>query len=717
MNPILLRSLRWVAVGIAGLVLVFSFALSCTFVYLAPALPSAENMPQMSVPLRVYTRTGGLIAQIGEERRILVEFDDIPMLVRQAVLAAEDDRFFEHSGFAWRGIVRALVMNVATADAGQGGSTITQQAARNLFLSLDKTLRRKLSEVFVTWRMERDFTKEQILATYLNVILFGQRSYGIAAAAETYYGRRLDELTVGQAATLAGIIQRPSAQNPITNARAAESRRAYVLRRMQELGYIDAATAEAAAKESVGSRNFGPLIDVEAPYVAEMARQEIETRFGDAAVNAGYRVYTTIDGRLQTASNRAARLGLIEYDRRRGYRGHLGKVELPAAPGEEELDALLAEFSRVNILEPAVVTAVAATTADVHVRGRGAARIGWNGLSWAARAVRGGRAAAPRTAGEVVKRGDVIHVLADGRGNAQLAQVPEAQSAIVALDPDDGAIVSLTGGFDFYSNQFNRVTQARRQPGSSFKPFLYSAALDNGFTPASIILDAPILLSRGNSEENWRPENSTRSFLGPMPLRTALVRSRNLVSIRILQDIGVDALIRHAAAFGFDPADMPRNDTLALGTQTTTPLQMATGYAVFANGGFKVDPYFIERIEDANGEVVYQAEPKIVCAACEQATAAAPAAEDVATVIVGANADDARDPVAEDGFGAQGSFGADRNFDAVPGFGSAGGFGAPSPFSPAVMAAAEPRMWLPDTEPKTDQTRSALSVRKSAPPL
>jgi penicillin-binding protein 1A len=683
-NPILVRSLRWFAVGLGTLVLLFAFALACTYVYLAPSLPSAENMHrmQLAVPLRVYARNGGLIAQIGEQRRIPVEFDDVPMVVRQAVIAAEDAGFFEHSGFEWRGIIRALVMNVATGDAGQGGSTITQQAARNLFLTLDKTLRRKLSEVFVTWRMERDFTKEQILATYLNVILFGQRSYGIAAAAETYYGKRLHELTVAEAATLAGIIQRPSAQNPVTNPRLAEMRRSYVLRRMQALGYIDAATAAAAAKEPVAAKLHAPLTDVDAPYVAEMARQELVARFGEAAVNAGYKVYTSIDGRQQTAANRALRLGLIEFDRRRGYRGPLAKLTPPTTADADELDRLLAEYPQVNVLSPAVVTAVAATTAEVHVRGQGKARINWDGLSWASKALRNGTGPSPRNAGEVLARGDVVHVITDGRGNAQLAQVPEVQAAVVALDPDDGAIVALAGGFDFYSNQYNRATQARRGAGSSFKPFLYSAALDNGFTPASIIMDIPLLLDdTGNSEEVWRPENSTRSFGGPMRLREALVRSRNLVSIRILQELGIDRFIEHAQKFGFDPQQLPRNWTLALGTQAVTPLQMTTGFAVFANGGFKVEPYFIERIEDAAGNVVYQAEPKLACTPCEKPPVAPsmllrdPGTEssgsDVATVTLG-------DETA--------AYGADGDTPGgLPGTGAPGANGL---LSPAVLAAA-----------------------------
>ncbi|HMA10258.1 MAG TPA: transglycosylase domain-containing protein, partial [Steroidobacteraceae bacterium] len=621
MKPLYMRLLRLVLVAVAGLGLLFAFSLACAFVYVAPALPTAENMHsvELAVPLRVYTRSGALVSQIGEQRRIPVTFEEIPPLVWKAVLASEDDRFFEHHGIDWMGVLRAVVMNVATASAGQGASTITQQAARNMFLSLDKTARRKLSEVFVTYRMERDFTKEQILATYLNVVPFGQRAYGIAAAAETYYGKRLDELTVAQAATLAGIIQRPSRQNPVTDPKAAAARRAYVLRRMRELGDIDEATAAAAAAEPVATRRYGPLVDVEAPYVAEMVRQEIVRRYGEAAVNAGYKVFTTLDDRLQIAANRALAIGLMEYDRRHGYRGALAKVKVPAGASADQLDALLASHDAAGLLEPAVVTKVADTSASVHIRFSGDAVIRWEGLAWARPAVRGGVGAAPRKAADVVKVGDVVYVVSDQRGSALLGQLPQAQSALVAMDPADGAVVSLVGGFDFYRNKFNRVTQARRQPGSGFKPFLYSAALENGFTPATVILDMPPVLERSaDQEENWRPENSSKDFGGPTRLREALVRSRNLVSIRVLQSVGPDAVLAHAAKFGFKTDTFPKTLSLALGTQVVSPLEMATGFSVFANGGFKVDPYFISRIEDASGKVMFEAAPSLACPECEQ---------------------------------------------------------------------------------------------------
>lgn len=616
MNRSYLRLLRVAVLSGVGLVLLAVFALACSYVYLAPSLPTDENA--QPVPLRIYTSSGGLISQIGERRSIPVTYDQIPEVVRQAVLAAEDDRFFEHHGIDWMGVARALVTNVVSAEAGQGGSTITQQAARNMFLTLDKTARRKLSEVFVTYRMERDFTKEQILAIYLNVALFGHRSYGIAAAAETYYGKHLDQLTVAEAATLVGLLPAPSNYNPISKPKNAERRRNYVLGRMTKLGYIDEATAAAAQKEPVATVEHAPLVDVQADYVAEMVRQFVEEMFGAGAVNGGYKVWTTLDGRLQMAANNALRKGLMEYDKRHGYRGKLGKVQLPAGASARDLDALLQKFDSVGILQVAVVTKLADKNAEVRIRGVGNAKIAWEDLKWRPQTKSGGLGAFPQKPSDVVNVGDVIHVISDGRGSAMLAQLPQAQSALVALDPDDGAIVSLVGGFDFHHNKFNRVMQARRQPGSGFKPFIYSAALENGYTAASVIQDLPVVIERGpNDEENWQPENSGGGSSGPMRFREALIASKNQVSIRILQNIGVDAAIDHAAKFGFKKESLPPYLTLALGVQSARPIEMATGYAVFANGGFKVEPYFISRVEDASGKVVYEAKPVIACAECE----------------------------------------------------------------------------------------------------
>ncbi|HEY3809349.1 MAG TPA: transglycosylase domain-containing protein, partial [Steroidobacteraceae bacterium] len=582
-----------------------AYALIASYLYVLPSLPPIDTMGTLNlpVPMRVYSRSGQLIAQIGEKRRILVAYADIPEMVRNAFISAEDQRFYSHHGFDYSGMLRAVWVDLTSGHYSQGASTITMQSARNMFLTFDKSIRRKLQEIFVAYRMEHEFTKEQILQTYLNVIFLGQRSYGVAAAAETYFGKRLDQLTLAEAATLAGLPQAPSSYNPVTNPKAAQGRRRYVLQQMAKLHYIDAEQAQAAAQESVAAHDFGILNDIEAPYVAEMARADLVGRFGDDAVNQGYRVYTTIDGRLQTAADRAVRIGLIQYDRRHGYRGPLKQVDLDGRSAPAQFETLLAGVPGIGNLWPAVVVSVAPQSARVYVRSLGFAQIDWDGLSWARRRISETRAGnPPKRADEVLQRGDEIYVVANHQGQAQLAQLPEAQSALVALDPDDGAVVALVGGFDYFDNKFNRATQARRQPGSGFKPFIYSAALENGFTPSSIIMDAPIVYDDSGQERTWRPENSEKGFEGPMRLREALVYSRNLVTIRIVRQLGIDLTIDYASKFGFTPQDMPKDMTIALGSLPATPLQMATGYAVFANGGYRVDPYYIARIENAAGQ-------------------------------------------------------------------------------------------------------------------
>jgi penicillin-binding protein 1A len=602
------------------LTLMGAYALVCSYVYLEPSLPSTQEMRnvELQVPLRVYTRSGELIAQIGEQRRVPVTYEQIPEVVKQAFLAAEDDRFFQHHGIDYPGVVRAVLVNLASGRRAQGSSTITMQAARNMFLSLDKTWRRKIQEMFLTYRMEREFTKEEIFGLYLNVIFFGQRAYGVAAAAETFFGKPLDELTVAEAATLGGIPQAPSRYNPIVNPQYAKSRRTYVLRRMRELGFIEEKVAASANQEPIEGRAHAPLFDVDAQYVAELARLDVRRRYGAKAETAGYKVYTTVDGRLQTAANRAVRLGLIEYDRRHGYRGPLATQELEGTE-PAQLNEVLEEYTSVGLLSPAVVVSVAQKNARVYVKNSGFAQINWDGLSWA-RKGKGGEplGPAPTKAADVVSRGEVVYVVTDGKGVAQLAQMPEAQSALVALDPNNGSIAALVGGFDYFANKYNRATQARRQPGSSFKPFLYSAALESGFTPASVLLDAPIVLEGDGMETSWRPENSGGQFNGPMRLREALVRSRNLVSIRLLRELGTQPSIDYISRFGFDKEQLPTNLTLALGTLQATPLEVATGYATFANSGYRIQPYLIDRIEGPEGTVVYQAAPRIVCQECER---------------------------------------------------------------------------------------------------
>jgi len=620
--------------GVTAFTLAVAYAVICSYVYLEPTLPTVLAMKnnELAVPLRVYTRSGDLIAQIGEQRRNPVKYDQIPLIVRQAFIAAEDDRFFEHHGFDWQGVLRSVFVNLTSGET-QGGSTITMQAARSAFLTQDRHWRRKLQETFVTYRLEREFTKQEILALYLNVIFFGQRSYGVASAAETYFGKPLDQLTLGEAATLARVPQWPSRFNPITNPTGAAERRGYVLRRMRELGFIDAAAAEAASHEVVRAEAHRALADVEAPYVAEMVRLEIISRFGPTAQDAGYKVYTTIDGRLQKAANRALRLGLIDYTRRHGWRGATSKVELRGNESPEALETLLDEYGSVGLLHPAIVISVGDKQAQVFIKGQGMAPIEWAGLSWAKRFVTETSVGPePKSAAEVIARGDVVYVVHEKPdGPAELAQVPEAESALVALDPNNGAIMSLVGGFDYFEGQgrFNRVTMAKRQLGSGFKPFMYSAALAGNYTPASMILDAPIILDDANLEEVWRPENSGGGFRGPMRLRDALVMSRNLVSIRLLREMGVRPVVDYVKNFGFtkDKNRIPDNLTLALGSLEATPLEVATGFSVFANGGYRVEPFYIDRIEGPGGQIVYTAAPKTVCTECTDPIDAISAAE------------------------------------------------------------------------------------------
>lgn len=621
MNLSLPKLAVWAGAALAAAVLGVATLISGAYLFLQPSLPSVEAMRriELQVPLRVYSRDGKLIAQIGEQRRIPVTYDEVPEMVRQAFIAAEDDRFFQHAGFDYAGILRSLVVNLVPGKRLQGASTITQQTARNLFLTQDRTWRRKVQEMFLTHRIEREFSKQEILGLYLNVISFGKRTYGVAAAADLYYGKKLDELTLAEAATLARVPQAPSRYNPISNPEAAAQRRAYVLRRMREIGYIDEATEKAAAAEKVRAREHAQSFDIEAPYVAEMARLELIRRFGAAAQNEGWKIFTSIDSKMQQAANAALREGLLDYDRRHGWRGPLARVALPEGDAVDALDEVLEGQPSPGKLVPAVVVKVGPKDARLYTRDAGFVDLAWEAISWARPKVGLGTGRSPKRAADVLARGDIVLVSLTKPTppatamKAALAQMPEAAAALVALAPNDGAVRALVGGFDYFDQKvgkFNRATQAKRQPGSGFKPFLYSAALDKGFTTASLILDAPFVIDDPSMEEAWRPENSSGDFAGPMRLREALVKSRNLVSIRLLQAIGMSPAMQYAERFGFERSTLPRNLTLALGTNSATPLQVAAGYAVFANGGLRIQPWFIERIEDPKGQVVYQAAPR-----------------------------------------------------------------------------------------------------------
>jgi penicillin-binding protein 1A len=612
-----------ICVALVGAIALIAFANVCAYVYLRPALPDVDSLRdvQLQVPLRVYTRDGRLIAAIGEQRRIPVRYDQLPPKLIQAFLATEDDRFFRHHGVDWQGILRAALANARAGRISQGASTITMQVARDMFLSPRRDMKRKMSEVYISLLMEAEFSKEEIFSLYVNKIFLGQRAYGVAAAAEVYFGKSLDQLSIAEMATLAGIPTAPSAVNPVANAEAAKIRRAHVLGRMRELNYITPAEFDAAKNSPMESRLHGPSIEVDAPYVAEMVRNEMQAKYGDSIYTAGYRVFTTVDSRLEAAATVALRTGLLEYDRRHGWRGATAKVDLTKVASTANLDDELEEFPVVGGLKPAVVQKVDAKSAKIYVKELGTVNLPWEKMSWARRELPDEKVdRAPAGAAEIVSRGDVIYTVGTSAQSLQFVQVPEAQSALVALDPKDGAVVALVGGFDFFQSKFNRVTQARRQPGSGFKPFVYAAAFDKGFTPASVVMDAPIVVDAAGMEQPWRPKEFENEFAGPIRLREALVHSRNLVSIRLMREIGGDYTWNYVTRFGFDKSQLPDDLTLAVGTAELSPLQLVAGYATFANGGFRVTPYYIDRIEDASGKVLLQADPTIACADCGRVT-------------------------------------------------------------------------------------------------
>ncbi len=596
------------------------------YYYVQPGLPAAETIRDipLQIPLRIYSRDGYLISEIGERRRILVTWDDLPQHVVDAFVAAEDQRFFEHPGIDYRGILRGIVELVTTGDP-TGGSTLTQQLARDYFLTRERRYTRKLREAFLAWKIEQEFTKEQIMALFLNKMFFGQRAYGVAAAAQVYFNKNLADINEAEAATLAGVLPAPSRYNPVYSAANAEMRRGYVLGRMYNLGYIDRQTYDLAMDFPVESRLHGANVELNAPFIAEMVRSEMLSRYGESTYTDGYQVVTSLDSRLQQAANYALRNGLLEFTRRRGYRGALDNVELDetllATPFEEWPPEVRQELDQYapGGLSVALVTAVNEdNTADIILRGGKSDSLPWKGIRWAGEQIdRENKGPAPEIAADVLNVGDVIYVMPTTAGTWALAQEPEAQGAVVSIDPYDGAVGALTGGFDFTTSKFNRARQAFRQPGSSFKPFIYSAALEHGNTPATVVLDAPVVINSSELEAVWRPINYSGRFYGPTRMREALVRSMNLVSVRLLLfETGIGNAVRHIEKFGFGGAALPRNGSLALGGGAASPLDMAQGYATLANGGHAIKPYVIDAIYGPEGETLYRAEPAFVCDSC-----------------------------------------------------------------------------------------------------
>ncbi|MDY6942594.1 MAG: penicillin-binding protein 1A [Pseudomonadota bacterium] len=594
------------------------------YYYFSPQLPETQGLKdvELQIPLRVYSRDGALMAEYGDQRRSPIVFADLPRPLVQAVLAAEDDRFFEHPGVDYQGLLRAVFRLLVTGEKEQGGSTITMQVARNFFLSPEKTYERKIKEILLALKIERELSKEEVLELYLNKIYLGHRAYGVEAASHVYYGKSVAELELPQWAMIAGLPKAPSRINPITDPKRARERRDYVLNRMHRLRLISDEDFAEALAAPVAAEYHGALAELEAPYVAEMARQYAVNRFGGDAYTGGYRIVTSVHSGLQRAAQSALRETLLDYDRRHGYRGAVAQVELPPGDHQDEtwrasVEEILSAHPKVEPLRPALVLALKDQSAHVYVAGHGEVELDWEGIAWARRFVSVDRRGdAPSKASDVVQSGQVVYASETDAGWA-LSQLPNVQGALLALDPIDGGILALVGGFDFYTSPFNRVIQAERQPGSSFKPFIYAAALDRGYTPATVINDAPVVFADNRLEGTWRPENYSGRFYGPTRLREALVHSRNLVSVRLLRDIGVGYAIRYASRFGFNPDQMPRDLSLSLGSMSVTPLALARGYSVFANGGFLVEPYAIERVEDQSGNLIYQNAAVYACRDCE----------------------------------------------------------------------------------------------------
>ena len=597
------------------------------YYYVQPGLPPAETIRDipLQIPLRIFSRDGYLISEIGERRRILVTYDELPQHVVDAFVAAEDQRFFVHPGIDYRGIVRAFVQLAMTGDISSGGSTLTQQLARDYFLTREQKFTRKLREAFLAYKIEQEFTKEQIMALFLNKMFFGQRAYGVAAAAQVYFNKDLADINAAEAATLAGVLPAPSRYNPVYSAANAEMRRGYVLGRMHDLGYIDDSTYEESMALEMESRLYGAAVELNAPYVAEMVRSEMLRRYGEGTYTDGYQVVTALDSRLQKAANYSLRNGLLEFTRRRGYKGPITSVDLSdeilARPFTEwpiGIREMLEQYAPGG-LSVALVTAVHENnTASLLMRGGQTATLPWTGIRWANPFIdRDTFGPAPETAAEVLEPGDLIYIMPTTKGTWALAQVPEVQGAVVSIDPFDGAVIALTGGFDFTISKFNRARQAYRQPGSSFKPFIYSAALEHGNTPATVVLDAPVVINSSELEAVWRPINYSGRFYGPTRMREALKRSMNLVSVRLLLfETGIGNAVRHIEKFGFGAAALPHNGSLALGAGAASPLDMAQGYATLANGGHAVKPYVIDAIYGPEGETLYRADPAIVCDEC-----------------------------------------------------------------------------------------------------
>lgn len=572
-------------------------------------LPSLETLTDYrpKIPLRIYSDEGLLIGEFGAERRNVVSISEVPAHLKQAILAAEDDRFYEHGGVDFMGVLRAAYSNLTAGTVRQGASTITMQVARNFFLTPEKTLTRKFSEVLLAFKIEQNLSKDKILELYINQIYLGQRSYGFSAAAHTYFGKSLQEIDIAEAALLAGLPKAPSSYNPISNLKRAKSRQLYVLGRLHKLNYISDEVFNELEKQPISLKKPTSSMAFTANYVTEMVRQVIYDRFQEDTYSKGIKVYTTIRQTDQEAAYRALRKNVLDYDRRHGYRGAEGYIDLlkNGVNQEKTLDDALDEINDSDDIYAAIVLTVTPNSVKAYRKGGEIVEINGDGLKFAQKYLTNKQ----ETGKKYIVPGALIRVQKE-KENWHIVQLPEIEAALVSLDPNDGAIRALIGGFDFQRNQFNHVTQAWRQPGSSFKPFIYSAALEKGFTPATIINDAPLSFSATQTgSRSWDPKNFDGKFDGPMRLRTALTKSKNLVSIRILQAIGIQYAQDYITRFGFDANQHPPYLPMALGAGSVTPMQMAAGYAVFANGGYRVPPYLIKSVEDEKGNIIEHFQP------------------------------------------------------------------------------------------------------------
>ncbi len=598
------------------------------YLYLTPNLPNVEQLKntQLQIPLRIFSADNKLIAEFGEKRRSPITIDQVPEKLTKAFIAAEDNRFYQHHGVDIKGLLRAATQLIATGRIKSGGSTITMQVAKNFFLSREKTFSRKFNEILLALQIEQELSKSEILELYFNKIYLGNRAYGIEAAAKVYYGKSIAELNLAQMAMIAGLPKAPSRYNPIANPSRALLRRNWILGRMLSLEFINKEQYDTALSAIISAKYHGSTPETEAPYLAEMTRKTLVDQYGDKAYSDGFNVYLTVNSRLQEAANSAIREGLESYDKRHGYRGPEGKVPTEQINNISYINSAINNLTNYGNLTVAVVISVSDSKATLFTQKHGEITLTLNDIKWAKPYISVNRLGKePKTISNTLKTGDIIRIKPsniaipnDENAGWQLAQVPKAQGTLVSITPNSGEIKALVGGYDFAQSKYNRALQAERQPGSNFKPFIYLAALEKGSTAATLINDAPIVFEDKNLEASWRPENSSGKFYGPTRLRTALYKSRNLVSIRLLKKTGIRATRNFVSRFGFDSEKLPNDLSLALGSAVVTPMDVATGYSILANGGYAIKPYFIERIESRTGEVLFKARPSLAPNAINQ---------------------------------------------------------------------------------------------------